>query len=247
MTAHSRAHPGAVAQEERQRAKQSSGIRRTDVRKLLAKTLWAAAASGLILGAVGSTALPASASSGVSLRGSIPRATASLYFCDYENQPSYTTVWEFPGGSARPGGNTAYETASISMPFNSIPWISTVTVDGQRWIYGEISPYYGGAYGWVGRNYLIDARCSTGTFQTSNYAISGSSYGDQFYSQPSEVSASYQGQTWVWGIDPYATGYAGWVGSSWLKLSSCNSSGCFYTINASNIHEWRLPGGASGP
>jgi hypothetical protein len=222
-------------------------MRIIDMKKILAKTLSAAAGSGLILGAVGLTALPASASTGsVSLRVA-PSASATLYACDYNTQPSYTTVWEFPGGSSRPGGNTAYETTSISKPFNSIPWISTNTVYGQRWIYGEINPYYGGAYGWVGRNYLIDARCFTGTFQVSNYAISGSHYGDQFYSQPSEVSASYQGQTWVWGIDPYATGYAGWVGRSWLTLDSCNSSGCFYSINASNIHEWRLPGGAAGP
>ena len=227
------------------------------MKNILAKTLWAAAGSGLILAM---TALPAPASTGsvslrtgsvspsngsMSLRGSAPSASASLYACDYSTQSSYTTVWEFPGGSSRPG-NRDYIHTTISQPFNSIPWISSVTVDGQRWIYGELNPYLGLAYGWVGRNYLNGANCFTGTFQISNYDISGTHSGDPFSSEPSEVSATFQGQTWVWGIDPYATSYAGWVGRKWLNLSSCNSSGCFYTINTSNIHEWRLPGGAPG-
>jgi hypothetical protein len=204
------------------------------VRKLLIKTLWAAALSGLVAGAVGFTTQTAKAN------------TSSLYACDYSTQNSYTGVWDFPGGPSRPGNKTNDHTYS-SRPFNSIPWISSVTVYGQRWIYGQLDPYVGGAYGWVGKNYLTNTNCFTSTFQTSNYAISGSHQGDPFSSQPSEVSATYQGQTWVWGIDPYATSHAGWIGRKWLTLSSCNSSGCYYTINASNIREWRLPGGAGGP
>ena len=60
--------------------------------------------------------------------------------------------------------------------------------------------------------------------------IATTSTGDPFTSEPSEVSATFQGQTWVWGVDPYVTSLAGWVGSTWLTRDSCTSSACYYTI-----------------
>jgi hypothetical protein len=100
MTAH---RPGTYgcrdAKEERRRVN-TSGPRRTDVRKLLIKTLWAAALSGLVVGAVGFTTQTAKAN------------TSSLYACDYSTQNSYTGVWDFPGGPSRPGNKTNDHTYS---------------------------------------------------------------------------------------------------------------------------------------
>jgi hypothetical protein len=84
-------------------------------------------------------------------------------------------------------------------------------------------------------------------FATSNGATTGTHYGDPFASQPAETSASYQGQTWVFGEDPFGNGKTGWIGRKYLKLDSCTSHGCYYNINARNVREWFLPGGPDGP
>jgi hypothetical protein len=221
------------------------------MKKFLARTLWAAAGSGLLAAAMaGLTAGPASASvadsGGVAARAMTPATSASLYACYYNIGNSPIRVWKFPGGSSRPGNGTTATT--IDHPFNSIPWISSGTAYGQRWIYGELGVYPpgDGAFGWVGRNYLSEIRCVTNTFQVSNGVVETTHSGDPFSSEPSEVSANFRGQTWVWGVDPFVSNTPGWIGRNYLKLSSCNSSGCFYDVNGSGIREWMEPGGASG-
>jgi hypothetical protein len=223
--------------------------------KCLAKTVRMAGCAALVLGVAGLAAVPASASTGSARARDIPAATVNLYFCDYDTNGDNIAAWEWPGGAGR-SGNTAYARAASPIGFNSIPWISSGTINGQRWIYGAMlipSASGGGSieyvYGWVGRNYLnIINQCGTDYFSVSNAVTATTSTGDPFSSEPSEVSATFQGQTWVWGEDPYVSTRAGWVGSSWLTLDSCTSSGCFYTIkNAGVIHEWVLPGGSPGP
>jgi hypothetical protein len=223
--------------------------------KCLARTGRMVACAALVLGAVGLAAVPASASTGSARARDVPAATADLYFCDYDTNGDNIAAWEWPGGAGR-SGNTAYVRAASPIGFNSIPWISSGTINGQRWIYGAMlipSASGGGSieyvYGWVGRDYLnIINQCGYDYFSTSNAVIATTSTGDPFSSEPSEISATFQGQTWVWGEDPYVSTRAGWVGSSWLTLDSCTSSGCFYTIkNDGVIHEWVLPGGSPGP
>jgi hypothetical protein len=212
------------------------------------------AIAALALGVAGSAAVPAAANAASTRTQVAPSSSADLYFCDYDIGANNIALWNWPGGSGRSGNTVNVRIGAAGLAFNSIPWISSGTISGQRWIYGEAlipNAESGGGieyvFGWVGRNYLDLNECGTDSFVTSNGQITNTSYGDPFSSEPSEVSASYQGQTWVYGVDPYASNAAGWVGSSWLTLSSCNSSGCFYTINASNTHEWYLPGGAAGP
>jgi hypothetical protein len=231
--------------------------------------LFAMTALGLVLAA--SLALPASASTGVAqasatagpasaslvtstrVNGAQPAGTNNhLYFCDYTIASDNIALWKWPGGASRTGGNSADVRVLKDVAFNSIPWISTVTVDGQRWIYGAaiISSTAGAAYfyGWVGIDYLDHALpCGWDWFVTSNKVVTGTHYGDPFTSQPAETSASYQGQTWVFGEDPFANGETGWIGRKYLTLTSCTSSGCYYDINASKINEWILPGGVDGP
>jgi hypothetical protein len=218
------------------------------VKQFLVKTLWAVAGCGLILGAVAPAAVPASASTASVRAPDVPNSYQNLYFCDYDTG-SLIAAWAWPGGAGR-SGNTAYVRVASPVQFNSIPWISSVTVDGQRWIYGAMlipdTSGIGYVFGWVGRNYLSIIECGNDYFDSSNIVITGTHYGDPFASQPSEVSATFQGQTWVWGEDPYATTKPGWVGRDWLTLDSCTSSGCYYTINTSNIHLWIEPGGAPG-
>jgi hypothetical protein len=242
-------------------------MRRARMARLIALT-----ALGLAL--AGSAALPASASTGdarasaaagsataslvtaTQANGARPAGTYNnLYFCDYTIASDNIAVWKWPGGASRSGGNTADVRLLKGVAFNSIPWISTGTVDGQRWIYGVAlipSSESGGSleyvYGWVGIDYLDHALpCGYDYFSTSNQVTTGTHYGDPFTSSPAETSASYQGQTWVFGEDPFANGNTGWIGRKYLTLSSCTSSGCYYDINASNIREWILPGGADGP
>ena len=231
--------------------------------------LFAMTALGLVLAA--SLALPASASTGAAqasatagsasaslvtstrVNGAQPAGTNNhLYFCDYTIASDNIALWKWPGGASRTGGNSADVRVLKDVAFNSIPWISTVTVDGQRWIYGAaiISSTAGAAYfyGWVGIDYLDHALpCGWDWFVTSNKVVTGTHYGDPFTSQPAETSASYQGQTWVFGEDPFANGETGWIGRKYLTLTSCTSSGCYYDINASKINEWILPGGVDGP
>jgi hypothetical protein len=184
----------------------------------------------------------------------IPSATAYLGFCNYQTNSDLIAAWEWPGGQDR-SGNTAYARATSPIGFNSIPWISSNTIDGQRWIYGAMlipSPAGKGTledvFGWVGKDYLTTLECGNNDFVTSSSVIATTHTGDPFSSEPSEVSATFQGQTWVWGVDPYVTSRAGWVGSSFLTLDSCTSSGCSYTIkNDGVIHEYVLPGGYNGP
>jgi hypothetical protein len=231
--------------------------------------LFTMTALGLALAA--SVALPASASTGAA-QASATAGSASaslvtstrvneaqpagtnndLYFCDYTIASDNIALWKWPGGASRTGGNSADVRVLKDVAFNSIPWISTVTINGQRWIYGAaiISSTAGAAYfyGWVGIDYLNHALpCGWDYFVTSNQVVTGTHYGDPFSSQPAETSASYQGQTWVFGEDPFANGETGWIGRKYLTLTSCTSSGCYYDINASNIREWILPGGADGP
>jgi hypothetical protein len=212
------------------------------------------AIAALALGVAGSAAVPAAANAASTRTQVAPSSSSELYFCDYDIGANNIALWNWPGGSGRSGNTVNVRIGAAGLAFNAIPWISSGTISGQRWIYGEAlipNAESGGGieyvFGWVGRNYLDLNECGTDSFVTSNGQITNTSYGDPFSSEPSEVSASYQGQTWVYGVDPYATNAAGWVGSSWLTLSSCNSSGCFYTIKASNTHEWYLPGGAAGP
>jgi hypothetical protein len=218
------------------------------VRRMRARAARMAALAVLVLSAVGIAAAPASANSGSAGSRQAPASFDNLYFCDYSTG-SNIAAWEWPGGAGR-SGNTVYIRVSGAVEFNSIPWISSATVNGQRWIYGAmLIPGTNGLnyiFGWVGRNYLTIQECGTDSFDSSNIVITGTHQGDPFSSEPSEVSATFRGQTWVWGEDPFATTKAGWIGRSWLTLSSCNSSGCFYTINTSNIHSWIEPGGAPG-
>ncbi len=216
----------------------------------LARTVRRTAFAALVLGIVAFAAVPASASTGSVRSRDALSATDYLYFCDYLVAYDNIAAWEWPGGAGR-SGNTAYIRVDQFTGFNAIPWISSGTINGQRWIYGAmLLPETSGlayVYGWVGRNYLNIQQCGNDTFSSSNAVITGTHYGDPFSSQPSEVSATFRGQTWVWGVDPFAANKAGWVGRSWLTLDSCDSSGCFYTINASNIHSWLEVGGAPGP
>jgi hypothetical protein len=221
----------------------------------LARTVRTAAIATLVLSAACFTAVPAAASTGSVRARDLPSATVNLYFCDYDTNGDNIAAWEWPGGAGR-SGNTAETRAASPIGFNSIPWISSGTINGQRWIYGAMlvpSASGGGSieyvYGWVGRNYLnIINQCGSDYFSTSNGETATTNVGDPFSSEPSEVSATFQGQTWVWGVDPYVTTQAGWVGRNWLTLDSCTSSGCFYTIkNDGVIHEWVLPGGSPGP
>jgi hypothetical protein len=229
------------------------------------------ATTALGLAVAGSLALPASASTGAARASAAATSTSAslvtatraggvrpagtynnLYFCDYTIASDNIAVWKWPGGASRSGGNTADVRVLKGVAFNSIPWISTGTVNGQRWIYGFaiIATTSGTAYeyGWVGIDYLTHALpCGYDYFSTSNQVTTGTHYGDPFTSSPAETSASYQGQTWVFGEDPFANGRTGWVGRKYLTLSSCTSSGCYYDINASNIREWILPGGVDGP
>ena len=226
-------------------------------------------ALGLAMAA--SMALPASASTGTARASATTASAASaplarpaavsgarpagtwnhLYFCDYTVASNIVTLWKWPGGPNRTGGNTSDIRVLKGVAFNSIPWISTGTIKGQRWIYGvaivasTAGPAY--FYGWVGIDYLKHALpCGWDWFGTSNAKTTGTHYGDPFASAPAETSASYQGQTWVFGEDPFANGRTGWIGRKYLKLTSCTSSGCYYDINARNIREWILPGGADG-
>jgi hypothetical protein len=175
----------------------------------------------------------------------------NLYFCDYDIAFDNIAVWAFPGGADR-SGNRAFTRVLKGIAFNSIPWISSGTVNGQRWIYGAaLIPDSVGRlvpmYGWVGKGYLSPPRCDTAGFQTSNQKIAGTHQGDDFVSNPNTVSPSFRGQTWVWGSDPFAANRPGWVGRTWLTLNSCSGGQCFYKINGPNINMWILPGGGSGP
>jgi hypothetical protein len=118
---------------------------------------------------------------------------------------------------------------------------------GQKWVYGELIPYEGGPFGWIGLKYLVDPACGSPDAEVSNASVARTSLGDPFASEPSEVSAKYRGTTWVWGIDGFAAHKPGWVSRKDLKLSSCDKTGCFYDINARNVREWYLPGGSAGP
>lgn len=228
------------------------------------------AMTALGLAVAGAVALPASASTGTARASTVAGpASASLvtsarvsgaepagndnhlYFCDYTIASDNIALWKWPGGASRTGGNSADVRVLKGVAFNSIPWISTGTINGQRWIYGvALVPGTSGIeyyYGWVGIDYLVHALpCGWEWFVTSNMKTTGTHYGDPFSSQPAETSASYQGQTWVFGEDPFANGQTGWIGRKYLTLSSCTSSGCYYDINAKNINEWILPGGADG-
>jgi hypothetical protein len=227
--------------------------------------------TALGLAVAGSLALPAAASTGTarasatadSASASLARPAAvngvqpagrnnHLYFCDYSINSSIVPLWKWPGGPHRTGGNTSEVRVLKNVAFNSIPEISTGTINGQKWIYGVaiISSTAGPAYfyGWVGINYLRHALpCGWDWFVTSNAATTGTHYGDPFASQPAETSASYQGQTWVFGEDPFGNGRTGWIGRKYLKLASCTSHGCYYDISARGVNEWFLPGGSDGP
>lgn len=213
------------------------------MKKILARTMQAAAVAGLVIGATGLTAGAASASAGGASLRAAPAAAVKLHFCDYSVVNRPVKEWEYPGGSSRKGNVSVAKTEST--PFNSIPSIVSRKVYGQKWIYGELIPYQGGPYGWIGQEYL-SGKCGTQYFEGTNTSIAKVTDGDPFSSEPSEISASYRGQTWVWGIDPYATHKAGWMGRKYLTLDSCNSSGCFYNIKVST-REWLLPGGSKGP
>jgi hypothetical protein len=172
--------------------------------------------------------------------------TATLHACYYEIKATGTHVWEFPGGSSR-RGNRSYAKTIRGVDFNSIPYILSPKVYGQQWVYGALHLASGSVYGWVGRSSLIQNRCLTNTFQTTNTSVAKTGLGDPFSSEPYAHTGNFRGQNWVYGIDPFASKRAGWVGRNDLKESSCNSSGCFYDISARNIHEWILPGGSNGP
>ena len=224
------------------------------------------AMTALGLAVAGSVALPASASTGTARTSATAQSASAalvrpaapagrdnhLYFCDYTVTADDTALWKWPGGPHRTGGNTADVHLLKYVAFNSIPEISTGTIKGQKWIYGVgiVSTTAGPAYfyGWVGIDYLQHALpCGWDWFVTSNQATTGTHYGDPFASQPAETSASYQGQTWVFGEDPFANGRTGWVGRKYLKLASCNANGCYYDINARGVNEWIQPGGSDGP
>jgi hypothetical protein len=215
-----------------------------------AKIMRLAVVAALSLTAIGSAVVPAAASTTRVTAPNVPAASDTLYQCDYIIGANNIAVWRYPAGAAR-SGNVAYVRVAQGPNFVSDPWISSEVFAGQRWIYGELQLPAGGGiypyYGWVGLDYLNRQYCGNITEQTSNAALTGTHSGDPFSSEPSEISAVFRGQTWVYGVDPYASQKAGWIGSEWLKRSSCNSSGCFYTITTSNIREWLYPGGASGP
>lgn len=239
-------------------------MRRARMARLIAIT-------ALGLAVAGSVALPAAASTGTA-RASATAGSASaalvrsaavngarpagnynhLYFCDYSTTASIVDVWKWPGGPHRTGGNRSDIRVLKYTAFNSIPEISTGTINGQKWIYGAaISATTSGPayfYGWVGIDYLRHAiPCGWDWFATSNGTTTGTHYGDPFASQPAETSASYQGQTWVFGEDPFGNGNTGWIGRKYLKLDSCTSHGCYYNITARGVNEWFLPGGSNGP
>ena len=130
----------------------------------------------------------------------VPSATAYLGFCDYDTNSDLIAAWEWPGGADR-SGNTAYVRAASPVGFNSIPWISSSTIDGQRWIYGAMlipSPSGGGSieyvFGWVGKDYLTTNECGNNYFVTSSSVIANTNPGDPFSSEPSEVSATFRGR-----------------------------------------------------
>jgi hypothetical protein len=180
-----------------------------------------------------------------------PNASDTLFFCDYNIASDNIAVWEWPGGAGR-SGNHVFVRVRKNIGFNSIPWISSGVVNGQRWIYGaalvvDALGHIEDLFGWVGKNFLTTPRCDKTGFQTSNSKLSGTHKGDDFVSKPNMVSPSFRGQTWVWGVDPFASNRAGWVGRTWLTLRSCSGGQCFYTVKAPNINIWLLPGGGSGP
>lgn len=170
---------------------------------------------------------------------------ARLYGCDYEIKAFGTHVWEFPGGSKRKG-NRSYAHTVNGTPFNSIPYIITSKVYRQRWVYGQLKTATA-TFGWVSRSNLTQIECGYDYYSTNNAWIAKTAYGDPFASEPYTHTGKFRGQTWVWGIDAFASQHAGWVARNDLKESSCNSSGCFYDISANNVREWILPGGSNGP
>ena len=200
----------------------------------------------LALSAAGFAAAPVSANTGTTGLRAAPSSFDTLFFCDYVTHDNIA-IWEWPGGSGRSGNHEWARVLGVG--FNSIPWISSATINGQRWIYGAaLIPGTNGVnhiFGWIGRNYLNLQTCGTSSFSSSNISNANTSVGEGFTSNPSETSARFRGQNWVWGIAARAS-KAGWVGRNYLTSTGCNSSGCHYKIKFSGIHEWVAPGGAAG-
>jgi hypothetical protein len=211
------------------------------VRRNLRKALWASASAGLMLAVL---AVPAGSAMAATSKVA-PQTSDTLYTCNYQVHDQPTVVWNFPGGAGRPGNTAAANT--INTPFSSVPWISSTTINGQRWIYGKLNGDALLPYGWVGRDWLENPICGTSTYETTNAIVASTNDGDPFSSEPSEISASFRGQKWVWGVDPFVSSQPGWVGINYLKLTSCDSSGCYYDINGTGIHQWAFVGGADGP
>ena len=204
------------------------------------------AAAMLLVGVPAALASASLVPSGAHGPGVAPRVgRARLYGCEYGIKTLGTRVWEFPGGSRRKG-NRSYAHTVNGTPFNSIPYIITGKVYRQRWVYGELETATA-TFGWVSRSNLTQIRCEYDFYITNNNWVAKTAYGDPFASEPYTHTGKFRGQTWVWGIDPFATKRAGWVARSALKESSCNSSGCFYDISAQKNREWILPGGSDGP
>lgn len=205
-----------------------------------------AAVAVAALGLAGAGAIPASASTASAGSVAAPSSAVYDYFCTYTVNAVGIGLWAWPGGSAR-DGNTRRADMLVGLTVNSIPWVSTGSEYGQRWIYGSINTGTT-TDGWVGRNYLTLVRCGHQYFQSTNWALVTGQGNDEVYSHPTEVWGPYQGQDWVYGNDTARSAIAGWIGKNYLTLQSCDPSTatCWYKMKQDGIHVWVLPGGASG-
>jgi hypothetical protein len=211
----------------------------------------AVSAGAFTTGQASAAVAPAGVARASALNAAASSSTGdNLYACRYTVKYDNISEWEWPGGGPR-GGNHINVTVLSGIGFNAIPWIAKSS-GGQSWIYGAMlipgtSGIVANLYGWVGRNYLTAiGNCGTSFFETSNKAIEHTNVGEVFNSIPWTDSGAFRGQDWIWGRAANSTS-AGWIGRSYLNLTSCDATNCYYTIKYANITGWVLPGGASGP
>jgi hypothetical protein len=205
--------------------------------------------TALALGAIGSTVIPASASTAQAAAVRPASNSDTLYQCNWVVKTSNIGVWRYPGGSSR-AGNVLYVRVGQGPVFISNPQIYSGVTASQKWVYGQLNVPAAGStypyYGWIGVDYLSQQFCGYVTEQTSNDVMAVGNNGDPFSSEPSMTSNPFRGQKWVYGEDPYVSQKAGWVGVDYLTKTGCTSSGCFYKIKGNGIHLWLYPGGSSG-
>jgi hypothetical protein len=193
--------------------------RRASVHFGLHRSVRSVAAIGALIGAliipVATAGTTATADAATVAGGTFPYEE-----CSYTVTASNIIQWAYPGSGSIPGNGGVF--ISKDATAFSIPYSSSGSIGGQRWIY--TINLANNNRGWIGRNYLLLDGCSwwTGGAQPSASPSTKTGGGSGSVVAPprgerNAVAAAFQFEV------------------------------CYYTLNASNVGQWLYAGGGGIP